>query len=70
MALLGMSSWHGMLSYHGACASVCPSIFETSRKFSLIGTGEAAFDALEQRKDDGADRREISTTQHVPRAAA
>ena len=45
------------------CLSVCPSILSLgARTAGRIGTGEAQFDAPEQRKDDGGNRRVIGTT--------
>ena len=50
---------------------VCPNTTGTgARTAGLTGTREPPFNAPERRKDDGADRRVISTTQHVKRAAA
>ena len=54
-----------------ACLSVCSSILARgTRTGGRIGTGEASFDVPEQRKDDGANRRAIGATWHLPRATA
>ena len=51
--------------------SVCPSILAAAgRTTGPILIRETPFDASERRKDDGANRGPISTTQGVPRAAA
>ena len=55
------------------CLSVCLCVRSSilapgARMAGQIGTGEAPFEALERRKDDGANRGAIDATWHVPRA--
>ena len=55
----------------GALMSLCPSTIGTgARTARPTGTREAPLDAPERRRDNGADRRVISTSQNVKRAAA
>ena len=49
----------------------CPSILAPlAQRAVTIGTGQAQFDAAEQRKDGGKNHGVIDTTWHVPRATA